>query len=109
MILDSNEIKTNRSHIHILSKQAVKDFKKLESQSRIVFKKYKYKYLFGKNKPIINKSLIRIVNKDLKHTIKLADLPYNIKLHSFRINVISNLLKHTTVQNAVDLIGHSDI
>ena len=101
--------KTNQSHIHVLSNQAIKDFKKLENEFLIVFKKYKYKYLFGKNKPIIGKSLIRIINKDLKYTIKLADLPYNIKSHSFRINVISNLLKHTTVQNAADVIGHNDI
>ena len=39
----------------------------------------------------------------------MADLPYNIKSHSFRRNVISNLLKHTTVQNAADVIGHNDI
>lgn len=101
--------KTNQPHIHILSNHAVNDLKKLENEFIIIFEKYKYKYLFGKDKPIINKSLIRIVNKDLKHTIELSGLPYNIKSHSFRINVISNLLKHTTVQNAADIIGHNDI
>lgn len=101
--------KTNQPHIHILSKRAVKDLRKLENEFKIVFQKYKYKYLFGKNKPIITKSLIRIINKDLKNTSESAGLPYNIKSHSFRINVISNLLKHTTVQNAADIIGHNDI
>jgi hypothetical protein len=101
--------KTNQPHIHILSRRAVKDFRKLENEFNIVFQKYKYKYLFGKDKPIIAKSLIRIINKDLKHTSELAGLPYTIKSHRFRINVISNLLKHTTVQNASDVIGHNDI
>lgn len=45
----------------------------------------------------------------MKSTIKLWDFPYNIKSHSFRINVISNLFKHITVQNAANIIGHQDI
>ena len=50
-----------------------------------------------------------MINKDLKHTCQINQIPYNIKSHSFRINVISNLLKHTTVQNVADIIGHNDI
>ncbi|MFT4645726.1 MAG: hypothetical protein ACI8ZX_002144 [Planctomycetota bacterium] len=45
----------------------------------------------------------------MKHTCKVCDLSYNIKSHSFRVNVISNLLKITTVQNTADIIGHEDI
>lgn len=45
----------------------------------------------------------------MKHTSKSAGLPYNIKSHSFRVNVISNLLKVTSVQNTADIIGHKDI
>ena len=50
-----------------------------------------------------------MINKDLKNTSQKANLPYNIKSHSFRINVISNLLKVTSLQNAADIIGHKNI
>jgi transposase InsO family protein len=101
--------KTNQAHIHILSVQAVKDLKKLENEYHTVFKKYNYEYLFGKQKPIHKKSLIRIINKDLKHTCKLNNIAFNLKSHSFRINTISNLLRVTSVQNAANIIGHNDI
>ena len=39
----------------------------------------------------------------------MNEIPYNIKSHSFRINMISNLLKITTVQHAAQIIGHSEI
>lgn len=55
------------------------------------------------------KSLIRIVNKDLKHTCKLNNIAFNLKSHSFRINTISNLLRVTSVQNAANIIEHNDI
>jgi site-specific recombinase XerD len=49
------------------------------------------------------------MNQDLKHTWEINQIPYNIKSHSFRINMISQLLKNTSVQNAADIIGHRDI
>ena len=101
--------KTSQAHIHVLSKRAVEDLKHLKDDFITVFEKYKYKYLFGKEKPMHEKSLITMINRDLKNTCTVADLPYNIKSHSFRINVISNLLKITTVQNVADIIGHDDI
>ena len=55
------------------------------------------------------KALIRLINQDLKNTCKANEIPYNIKSHSFRINVISSLLKITSVQNTADIIGHEDI
>ena len=45
-----------------------------------------------------------MINNDLKHTCKINQIPYNIKSHSFRINMISKLLKNTA-----DIIGHRDI
>ena len=57
----------------------------------------------------INQSLIQTINQDFKDSSKLADLLYNIKSDSFKINVISNLLTYTTVQNAADIIGDNDI
>ena len=36
-------------------------------------------------------------------------LPYNIKSYSFRVNIITNLLKVTSVQNTANIIGHTDI
>ena len=50
-----------------------------------------------------------MVNKDLKTTCNKFNIPYNIKSHSFRVNMITNLLKVTSVQNTANIIGHSDI
>lgn len=101
--------KTKKAHIHVLSPTAVEAFKDLENSINVVFDKYKYNYLFGKHEPVGKKMVLANINRDLKHTCKLLNLPYNIKSHSFRINVISGLLKHTSVQNAADIIGHQDI
>ena len=101
--------KTKKSHIHVLSDKAVKDLKNLDTCLKIVFDKYQYRYLFGKNRPINKKSLIRMINRDLKSTCKLVKLPFNIKSHSFRINLITNLLKVTSVPKVAEIIGHDDI
>lgn len=101
--------KTKQAHIHVLSSNGVEKLKKLSTELIIIFTKYNYKYLFGKNKPMHQKALTRFINNDLKNTCQVFDIPYNIKSHSFRINMISNLLKTTTVQNAAQIIGHNDI
>ena len=101
--------KTKSPHIHILSKTAVQNLKKLTPEFRIVFDKYKFKYLFGKDKPIHKKTMIRMINQDLKNTCEANQIPFNIKSHSFRINLISNLLKCTTVQDTAEIIGHRNI
>jgi site-specific recombinase XerD len=48
-------------------------------------------------------------NKYLKNTCEINEIPFDIKSHSFRINMVSRLLKNTSVQNAADIIGHKDI
>ena len=101
--------KTKDAHIHILSKKAIEDLQDLKLEFLIVFEKYQYQYLFGKNKPMTGKNLIKMVNKDLKVTCIKFNIPFNIKSHSFRINMITNLLKVTSVQNTANIIGHSDI
>jgi transposase InsO family protein len=101
--------KTNQAHIHVLSKKAVQDLIELNAEFYIIFDKYQYQYLFGKTKPINHKSLISIVNKDLKQTSSKYSIPFNIKSHSFRVNIITNLLKITSVQNTASIMGHSDI
>lgn len=101
--------KTNQPHIHILSEKAVEDLKNLKDDYEIVFNKYNCEYLFGKTKPMHKKSLIRLVNEDLRNTCKINNISYNIKSHSFRVNMVSNLLKVTSVQNAANIIGHQDI
>ena len=100
--------KQNQPHIHVISDIAVKELKKLKSYYKIIFVKYKFNYLFGKNKPLDRKYFIKMINKDLKNTCQINQIPYNIKSHSFRINMITNLLKHTSVQDAADIIGHKD-
>ena len=101
--------KTKQAHIHVLSSNGVQKLKKLNTELTIIFSKYDYEYLFGKNKPMHQKALTRFINNDLKNTCQVSNIPYNIKSHSFRINMISNLLKTTTVQNAAQIIAHSDI
>jgi site-specific recombinase XerD len=54
-------------------------------------------------------SVIRLINKDFKGTCELNNIPYNIKSHSFRINMISSLLKNISVQNAAQIIGHKNV
>ena len=101
--------KTRKAHIHVLSKAAIQDLKNLKVEFSIVFEKYKYQFLYGKNKPTTKNSLIRMVNQDLKKTCEKNNIPYNIKSHSFRINMITNLLKITSVQNTASVMGHADI
>ena len=101
--------KQKEPHIHVISDIAVQELKKLRNQLNVIFVKYKYKYLFGKDKPIHEKYLIEMINKDLKHTCQINQIPYNIKSHSFRINMISKLLQKTSAQNTADIIGHRDI
>lgn len=101
--------KTKQSHTYVLSKKAIQDLKERQADFDIVFQEHKYKYLFGKDKPVHEKSLIRLINKDLKYTCNLNNIYFNVKSHSFRIHVISSLLKITSVQNAADIIGHNDI
>ena len=101
--------KQKEAHIHVISDLAVQELKDLKNQLKIVFDKYRYRYLFGKNKPVGEKHLIYMINADLKKTCEISEIPYNIKSHSFRINMISRLLQNTTIQDAADIIGHKDI
>ena len=101
--------KTKQAHIHVLSKKAVQDLQSLNLEFLVVFEQNKFQYLFGKERPITGKNLIRMVNKDLKVTCDKFKIPFNIKSHSFRINMITNLLKVTSVHNTASIMGHSDI
>ena len=101
--------KTKQAHIHVLSKKAIQDLRKLSTEFSIIFDKYNFQYLFGKTKPITDKNIIKMINRDLKNTSEKYQIPYNIKSHSFRVNMITNLLKITSVQNTANIIGHSDI
>ena len=92
-----------------MSNKAAKDLQNLNTYLKIVFDKYQYRYLFEKNKPINRRSLIRMVQRDLKNTCKLAKLSFNIKPRSFRINLITNLLKATSVHKVAEIIKHDDI
>ena len=101
--------KTNQAYNHVITKQAVDDLIQLKYELKTIFQTNGYKYLFGKTKPIHKKSLIRIVNQDLKNTCELNKLAYNIKSHSFRINMITNLLRVTTLHDTASIVGHQDI
>lgn len=85
--------KLTKLHIHVIYSTVIQDLKKRNLDYQIIFDKYKYEYLFGKNTPMRSKILIQTINDDLRNTCKTLKLPYNIKSHSFRINHISSLLK----------------
>lgn len=101
--------KTKQAHIHVLSQSGVMKLRELKLECEIIFNKYDFKYLFGKKKPMHKLSVIRLINKDLRTTSELNQIPFNIKSHSFRINMISSLLKNTSVQNAAQIIGHTNV
>jgi integrase len=100
--------KTNRSHNVILSVSAVDSLKSLKQEFKFL-EVQNFTYLFGKTNPPHSKSLIRIVNADLKSTCQLCKIGDNLKSHSFRVSVISKLLRVTNVQNVADIIGHQDV
>lgn len=101
--------KTKQAHIHVLSKNGILKLKKLKPEIEMVFSKYQFKYLFGREEPMYEKSLVRLINPDLRTTCELGNIPYNIKSYSFRINMIPSLLKNTSIQYAAQIIGHNNI
>lgn len=101
--------KTNHVHKFTLSKQAIQELKDLRKDFYLLRHQKNFQYLFGKHKPPHPKSLLRIVNNDLKKTCKTCQITGNIRSHSFRISVISKLLRITDVQNVAEIIGHQDI
>lgn len=44
--------KQKESYIHVISKRTVEELKSLSNQLDVAFVKYKFNYLFGKDKPI---------------------------------------------------------
>ncbi len=75
--------KQKEPHIHVISELAIQELKKLKCYYEVIFVKYRYKYLFGRDKPINEKYLIKMINRDLKHICEINEIPYNIKSHSF--------------------------
>lgn len=98
-----------RAHIHVLSKQAIQDLNNLQLEFAIVFEKYQFKFLFGKHKAITDKILIRMINLDLKNTCQKYNIPFNVKSHSFWINMVTNLRRVISVQKAAEIRGHQDV
>jgi site-specific recombinase XerD len=101
--------KTKQAHIQVLFKNAIFKLKKLKPEIELVFSKYQFKHLFGREEPMHKKSIVKLINDDLRTTCEIANIPFNIKSHSFRINMVSSLLKNTSVQNVAQIIGHNDI
>ena len=63
---------------------------------QIIFKDYEYQFLFGKERPITDKSFIKIVNEDLKATSKKYFLPCIVTSVNFQDSItidLSNFLQ----------------
>lgn len=101
--------KTNRSHNYKFSESLVEDLKALQFELDFLGGKQDFEYLFGKKSPPHSKTLLRIVNEDLAATCEIFQIPDNIKSHSFRIGLISRLLKNTKVQDVALIMGHADL
>ena len=75
--------------------------------------KDKDSYLFTSdrepNQMLRRETITMDVNKVIHSVSNLLPSKPNITIHSFRINMISGLLKVTSVQNTADIIGHQDI
>ena len=101
--------KSNRPHNYTLSKAAITKLKSLDSEFRLLKDVHKRTYLFGKTYPLHPKALLKIVNDDLANTCQLCDISDNISSHSFRISVISRLLRVSQVHDVAEIMGHQDI
>jgi transposase InsO family protein len=101
--------KTKTTQVHVISKTGQTQLQQLGEELYIVFEKYNYKYLFGKNEPIHPKSIIRLVNKDLLATSKTLNNPLNVKSHSFRVGLITALLKKTSLIKTAQIVGHKSV
>jgi integrase len=101
--------KTKTTQVHVISKTGQTQLQQLGEELYIVFEKYNYKYLFGKNEPIHPKSIIRLVNKDLLATSTTLNNPLNVKSHSFRVGLITALLKKTSLIKTAQIVGHKSV
>ena len=67
--------------------------KKLKIDFQVVFEDYEYQFLFGKDRPITNKNLIRIINDDLRNTSEKYCIPCILTSDNLRDSISDNLSK----------------
>nr|UXN44523.1 hypothetical protein [Navicula tsukamotoi] len=87
-LIDPN---TKQKQIYILSTKIINQFKILAPKWRIIFEKYQYKYLFGKEKPMTDKNLIKIVNQNLENTCINYNIAVKITSDYFRYSESKHL------------------
>lgn len=101
--------KTNRSHTCRLSLEGIEKLKELKPKIDFLIDTKKFQYLFGKEEALERKTLIRTMNEDIRATCQLCKIPGTITSHSFRISMVSRLLKVTRVEHVAEIMGHTDI
>ena len=112
-----NYLKTKRgpsNHKAFLTKEGKKIIEDRKKDFELIFlMKESNSYVFTSEANHYQMLSRETITKDVNRAMRsvsnqFTDKP-NITSHSFRINMISNLLKTTTVQHAAQIIGHSDI
>lgn len=105
--------KTKQKHIYLLSIKIVNQLKIFTPQWKIIFERYKYKYLFGKEKPITDKNLIKVVNQDLRNICINNNIRIKITSDHFRYSGSKDLptiiyfYEDNSDNNIVNLISQS--
>lgn len=93
--------KTNKYRLIFFTEETVKQIRTLENDFKVVFKKHQT--LSGN---IHTKTWREFINRNLKKKTRIFNK--NIKSHSFRVNYITSLLTHASLQVVKDLVGHAN-
>jgi integrase len=104
-----NGTKSYRFQNSEFGRSGMEHLKELEPEVKLLRKEKKFQYLFGKSNPPHPKTLIRILNEDIQATCQLCDISEKITSHSFRISLISKLLKVTPLEEVIEIMGYKDI
>ena len=98
--------KTNEYMKYYFTDMAIEDLKSLEAD---FCRLEGFKYLFHKSKIPSLKHVIRMVNGDLRATLKTFNRNDKITSHSFRISVVTRWLSSMHPHEAAEFIGHKDL
>jgi integrase len=107
--------KTNSIHRQAVPEEAIEVFKSLKKEINLLFVEAKLTTLTDsvfrtKRTPMSNKHFIRYVNNDIEATLQKFGIAKNYRAHSFRVNLITQLLRTgTSLEATADIIGHKNI
>jgi site-specific recombinase XerD len=95
------QTKNKKFRLIFFSQETLKQLTKLDNDFKVVFQNHQI--IAGNANTKIWRDFI---NRNLKKKTRLFNK--NIKSHSFRVNYITSLLEHTSLQVVKDLVGHAN-